>query len=167
MKNIIQRIITLLVILFMFSVCKNCAGSYIKGSDQEYISNLQKMISENNVAQAIYYPEYTEKTIKVMKVPVKTYEFNYFFFVNNKQYEGTRSLSKLPEANNFTIYYLSNNPNINSANPEDELKAELEKENSKSDLYWAIGWGVLGLFTLIGFVVDIKESMSNKTPKNK
>lgn len=140
--------IVLLVICIVF--CKTCTSDYLKGGDNKAISNFEKMIFDNSVVDAQLYPDYKEVTIKVLKIPIKTFEFRYHFLLNGTNYEGQHTFqSKLPESEKLKVYYLKSDPNFNAVDPAELLKSEKEKNSSKKDLYWGIGWGVLGLLSLI------------------
>ncbi len=78
--------------------------------------------------------------------------------MEGKKYEGQHTFSgSLPESSVLSVYYLKDDPNFNCVNPQDSLKSEKEKNTSKSDLYWGIGWGVLALLMAIGLFSKDKE----------
>lgn len=167
MKNLGLKITKLLLILVLFTLCKSCTEDYINGPDKGHIADLEKIIADNTVTEAEYFNEYTEKTVKILKVPVKTYVFDYSFTVNNQVYKGTRSLKELPEYTNFPIYYLFEDPEVNTPTPEEDLKLELEKVSSKSNLYWAIGWAVIALFFTFSLIKDMKTTLQKNKPKTR
>ncbi len=160
----------------MFAVCaffsQQCTRTYLKGGDNKAISNYEKMLFDKSVVDAELYPEYKEITVKVMKVPIKTYEFRYYFELNGKKYEGQNTFqAELPKSDVIPVYYLKDDPNFNCVDPTSLLKTEKEKNSSNSDLYWGIGWGILGLLLLIGTFSKDEETVENKetinqTPKN-
>lgn len=153
----LSKIQSIIGIILFFSLSKSCISDYRKGGDNKAIANYEKMIFDNSIAMAELSSEYKEVTVKVMKVPIKTYEFRYKFNVNNNKYEGTESFSQLPTTNSIKVYYLKTDPYFNCTNPEGNLKAEKEKNASKSSLYWGIGWGVLCLLLVLSFIQELKE----------
>ncbi|MGM5629308.1 hypothetical protein O2K51_00280 [Apibacter raozihei] len=166
MKKILEKVITICILILIFSMCRTCAISYIEGGDNEAIANYEKLLRDNSIVSAEYYPEYKETTIKIMKIPTKVYDFNYFFTVNNTKYEGKRTLYQLPESLHLKVYYLKTDPKFNTATPEEDLKAEKEKNSSNKDLYWAIGWGIFGMLTLIGVIREIAKELKDRKLKN-
>ena len=119
---------------------------YFKGSDKEKVATLSKLISEGKVAVAVLDSEYTEKTVKIAKVPVKTYEIGYTFEADGQAVHGQATLYEAPTEAEVEVKYLPSDPNINSLDPEKELQKEQEKETSNSALY--VG---LGFFAVAGF----------------
>lgn len=125
-------------------------------------TNAKKVAAYTNLVQrgkeitAEYDSEYTERTIKVMRVPVKTYEMKYSFTVNGKTYRGRRVLDKAPTSATLKVWYDPENPAIFSTSPEEDLKAEKESSKSTSMLWIA---GVLGLMSLgtYGKYDDLKK----------
>jgi hypothetical protein len=149
MKLFFDKIITIVMIVFMLSMCKMCTSNYIKGGDNKAIANYKKMIFDKSTATAEYYPDYKVTSVKVMKLPIKTYTFRYHFNVNNENFENERTLNELPTTNTFTLFYLKEDPNFNSVSPKKDLENEKSKNSSNSDLYWGIGWGFFGIIASI------------------
>lgn len=159
MKDFFDRIIQFGIVGFMLFMSKTCSDMHNEGGNNKAISNYKKMIFDNSSTIAEYYPEYKETSIKVMGVPMKSYDFRYFFTVNHVKYEGERVLHNLPKENLFHVFYLKNDPNFNTATPKEDLKHEQEKNSSNSNLYWSIGWGVLGSLILLGLLIEIKDKI--------
>ncbi|MTH16289.1 hypothetical protein [Flavobacterium sp. LC2016-01] len=153
-----EKIWGVVLVIIAFSCCKQCSSEYIKGGDNKAISNYEKMIFDNSTAVAELYPEYKETTVKIAHVPIKTYEFRYHFDVNGNKYEGQHTFSTdLPKSNQLKVYYLKDDPNFNTQDPQTKLDAEKEKNSSNSSLYWAIGWGILGLMMLYGLISELRK----------
>ena len=75
--------------------CKTCAGDYIEGSDKEKVAEYEALIKENTKTTAVYDSVYTEHTVKIAKVPIKTYTIKYKYEVNTSK---KWILSNLPAA---------------------------------------------------------------------
>lgn len=158
MSKIFEKFKGILFFLFCAGMCTQCTKSYINGGDKELIANYETMINDKLTVEAELYSEYKEVTLKVMKVPVKTYDFKYHFEIDNQKYEGEKTFYQLPTNTKLKVYYLKNNPAFNCEDPVKLLLTEKEKNSSKTDLYWGIGWGVLGILTLLGlFMKDTDE----------
>ena len=148
----------LLMAILASLACKTCARNYIKGSDEEKIAQYETMIKENTKTIAVYDSVYTEHTVKIAKVPVKTYSIKYKYEVNGVKYEGEqRALMDPPNTPVVEVYYLKDNPSVHDINPASSLKYEKEKETSNTDLYFAIFWGVLALLLAIGLWVEFRD----------
>ena len=147
----------LLMAILASLACKTCAGDYIEGSDEEKIAQYETMIKENTKTIAVYDSVYTEHTVKIAKVPVKTYSIKYKYEVNGVKYEGEQRLMDPPNTPVVGVYYLKDNPSVNEIDPASSLKYEKEKETSNTDLYFAIFWGVLALFLAIGLLVEFRD----------
>ena len=147
----------LLMTILASLACKTCAGDYIEGSNKEKVAEYEALIKENTKTTAVYDSVYTEHTVKIAKVPIKTYSIKYKYEVNGVKYEGEQSTSKLPESPVVEVYYLKDNPSVHDINPASSLKYEKEKETSNTDLYFAIFWGVLALILAIGLWVEFRD----------
>lgn len=154
-----KKIYPLLTIILLFVLSKSCISDYIKGGDNQAILNYEKMISDHSVTEAELSPEYTETTIKIKGVPVsKMYNFQYEFYLDGVAYQGKASFKNIPESNSVDVYYLKTNPDFSCVDPTEKLETEKEKNHSKKDLYWGIGWGVFCLLTLIGFITELVQT---------
>ena len=107
----------LLMAILASLACKTCAGDYIEGSNKEKVAEYEALIKENTKTTAVYDSVYTEHTVKIAKVPIKTYSIKYKYEVNGVEYEGEQSTSKLPESPVVEVYYLKDNPSIHDINP--------------------------------------------------
>ncbi|MBP2834131.1 hypothetical protein J8281_18180 [Aquimarina sp. U1-2] len=138
------------------TLCNMCVSDHYEGASDTKIERYQTMIIDQSVIEAELSNEYTERTIKILKVPVKTYEFNYIFTVQDIPYTGTLDLQKLPEDTRIKIYYLKDNPNIISLDPYKDLEIEQEKGTSNADLYWGILWGFLAVFSILSLILKFR-----------
>jgi hypothetical protein len=164
MKNLKDKIFGIVLVLIAFSCCKQCTSEYVKGGDNKAISNYEKMLFDDSVVEAELYPDYKQTTIKIAGLPMKSYEFRYHFEIDGNKYEGEHTFNTdLPKSNLLKVYYLKSDPNFNMQNPKSELEKEKEKNSSNSSLYWAIGWGILGIIMLIGLIDEFKKKEEPET----
>jgi hypothetical protein len=157
MRNKISMIIVT-VIFLAFS--RGCISDYIKGGDKEAISNYEKMIADSSVTIGILDSVFTEQTIEIAHIPLKTYEFKYYFKVDDVSYSGKATFDSLPKQSIIKIHYLKNDPGISSTNPKKALYDEKEKETSSSNLIIGIIWGILGILGIFGIVAEFKKKDS-------
>lgn len=158
----LNKIYSIVAIILFFVLSKSCISDYMKGGDNRAISNYEKMLFDNSTTLAELYPEYKEVTVKIMGAPVKHYEFRYKFYVDNMEYEGGHSFDNIPKTSFVKIYYLKKDPHFNCVNPDEKLKIEKQKNSSKNDLYWGIGWGVLFFLSLLMFIKELKKKKSTE-----
>ena len=154
---------TAFMILF-FVLAKSCVSDYVNGGDKSRIVGLEQMINDKTSIIADLSNEYTETTIAKV---VKLYKFDYSFSLNGQSYSGKITLNEIPNTNRLNIYYLSDDPNIVSADPFEDLKSEKEKGNSISDLLVGIIWGILAVILLISLISGFKKREKSKTLENK
>ena len=154
MKNKISAIIAVIV---CFALSKGCISDYMKGGDKDAIVKYETMLKDDSKTTAILQDQYKEVTIKIMKVPVKTYEFKYDYVVEGRNYTGGHTFSTLPTTENLEVFYLKDNPSFSVVDPKGKLASEKEKNSAKGPLYWGIGWGILGLMVLLGFISELRE----------
>lgn len=159
MKNIIYAVIAVTI---CFVCCKSCVSDYIKGGDKTAIARYEKMLADSSVITATLQDQYTEVTVKIMKVPVKTYKFKYDYVVDGHKYTGEHMYTTLPDDPEQDIYYLTSDPSFSSFDPKKELAAEKEKNSAKGPLYWGIGWGIFGVLIIFGFISELKEKRTAK-----
>jgi hypothetical protein len=166
MKEVFEKLVQLGIIALCLVFCQTCTNDYIEGGDNKIISDYQKIISENTFTTATYSPIYKENTIKIAGLPIKTYDLDYSFEVNKLHYKGKKTFTELPKDNQTKVFYLKENPNINSLNPQRDLKAERNKNNATGNLYWGIFWGALSLIMMVGFIINIREFINNRKIEN-
>jgi hypothetical protein len=158
MKNKLSAIIGFII---CFVLCKGCISDYMKGGDKAAIANYEKMLADNSKTTATLHDEYKEVTVKIMKVPVKTYDFKYDYTVDGRSYTGRHIFSELPKTTDLEVYYLNTDHSYSVVDPKEKLDKEKEKNSSKGPLWWGIGWGVLGILVMINF---ISELIGKKAP---
>lgn len=154
MKNKIYAVIAILVCALL---SKSCISDYMKGGDKTAIAKYEAMLADNSKTTATLQEQYKEVTVKIMKVPVKTYEFKYDYTVDGRSYTGEHTFSSLPTTTDLEVYYLKSNPWYSVVDPKSKLDSENEKNASKGPLWWGIGWGILGILVLVGFISELKE----------
>jgi hypothetical protein len=153
MEKIKTGIYSVIGVLLCSFLAKSCFSDYKKGGNKATIQNCEKIIADNSFTTAEFDEEYTEQTIKIMRIPTKTYIFTFKYQVEGKEYNGSNTYTKMPESDTTKVFYLKSNPTMYYLDPVAELKKEKEKNNSNSALYWGIAWCVLALgalFSLIG-----------------
>lgn len=161
-KSLITRILSSILFIVL---CISFLSSHFEGSNQQKINDYEKMIADHTTVLATLSSRYLEKTIKIMRIPSKTYEFDYTFLLDDRSYSGKVTLSALPESRHLALYYLKENPEVISINPVADLKAEKEKETSNASLYWGIIFGILGLLLLLSLISDFSK-MNFRALKN-
>lgn len=95
-----------------------------------------------------------------MKVPTKSYEFQYHYAVNGQTYKGQHTFYELPKTNQLEIYYLKAAPSINCVDPAGRLGNELNNNKSKIPLYIGIAFALLALANLY----DVIQYFRGKNP---
>ena len=162
MKEVFEKLIQLGMIALCLVFCQTCTNDYIKGGDNSAIVKYKKIISDNTYTTATLSPIYTERTIKVAGIPIKNYDFDYSFEIDNQRYEGKKTFSEVPKSSQLKIFYLKENPNFHTLNPQSDLKTEKDKNSATANLYWGIFWGFLSIILLIGFIKNIREFINNR-----
>jgi hypothetical protein len=155
MKN---KIYTVIAILVCIALSKGCFDDYRKGGDKTAIANYETMLADNSKTTATLRDVFKEVTVKIMKVPVKTYEFKYDYTVDGRSFSGEYTFSEMPKTTDLEVYYLKMDPSVSIVDPKSKLDSEKEKNSSKSPLWWGIGWGVLGLLVLLNFIKELREN---------
>lgn len=153
MKNKISSIVAIVICFFL---SKGCISDYMKGGDKAAIANYETMLADNSKTTAILREVYKEVTVKIMKVPVKTYEFKYDYTVDGRSFTGEHTFSELPKTTDLEVYYLKTNPSFSVVDPKGKLESEKEKNSSKSPLWWGIGWGAVCIFTLLNLINELR-----------
>ena len=129
-----KKIINLFLPAFLIIVGIQFTRDYLGDTQNEKKETLQELINNGEQTSATLSNEYTEKTTKIAKIPIKTYEVEYTFLVNETKYSGVKKLKSPPETTNMTVTYLAMNPEKNAINPLAELAEINEYENSSSTL---------------------------------
>jgi hypothetical protein len=158
---IFKKFGTLFAILILFALCRNCANDYTKGANEEVIKNYELMIKEQKTTEATLESLYTERTVKILGVPAKFYDFKYKFTLDGSVYNGeAKNLIEKPKTNSIKVYYSSKDPNYNSNNPKEILESEKDKR-SNSSLYFSIFFGFLLLIS-IKILIDEYKAFKNE-----
>jgi len=151
-------------ILIMMVIANGCFSSHReKQNETKYIPVLKAMMTDNTVAVAKVDPTYKEVSMKIMGIPVKHYEVTYTYEVNGGgPYNGTRTLSNPPTSAEMPLYYAKSDPSYSSFEPEEDIKRITEKAASNSNLYWAIGWFVVAVLALLGYLSEARAYLRAK-----
>lgn len=156
MKKLTRLVFPILLLIIGVQVTRDYFGSSTGEAKEKY----ETLISSGQTTVAQLNSEYKETTIKVAKIPIKTYEVYYTFSVNGKQYNGTKKLRSPPIDRTMQVVYLPSNPVINSINPKEELKKINEMEGEISTLMIGAGVILLGLFLLYNRLKKMKKTKS-------
>jgi len=140
-----NKLLNLLLPVFLLVIGVQFTRDYFGDTSKERRSNLEQLVSSGEETLGILKSEYKEKTIKIAKIPVKTYEVGYDFKIGEKEYSGFKTLKKPPTEPTIKVKYLPTNPEINAANPEEELASLDEYEGSTSTLLIGLGLILAGL----------------------
>ncbi|MCL5246555.1 hypothetical protein M4I21_12090 [Cellulophaga sp. 20_2_10] len=144
-KSVLYRIVLLIVFSLL---AKSCVTDYVYKGDKDKIEQRQQMLDDNTFVIADLSSEYTETTVARV---VKTYKFNYSFTVDNRFYTDEISLTELPSFPKLKLYYLKDDPNVISKDPQGEIASENKKGDSITDLLVGIVWGILAALILLSF----------------
>lgn len=156
MTKLKNNFVSIIVLILLITFCKRCTTDHFRGSNIKLIPIYEKMIADKSTIEAELYPEYTETTLKVMRIPVKSYEFKYHFEIENKTYEGEYTFeSELPKSTKLKVYYLKSDPSYHCTNPQKNLKSLKEKNSSNANLYWGIGWGILSIILGLTILINL------------
>jgi hypothetical protein len=156
----IKAIIAFFFCLSLFVGCCNCIRDYSKVPDEEKIKKFETLAKEGVKITATYATTYTETTIKIMKIPVKTYEMKYYFQVEGVSYSGTQKLNKLPKLPVVEAAYMPKNSSINSPDAKKEAEQVKETENSNFALWLGIILLGIGSLGIIGSYSIIQEEFN-------
>ena len=144
-KSVLYRIVFIIVFSFL---AKSCVSDYIYEGDKDKIAERQQMLDDNTFVMADLSNEYTETTLARV---IKMYKFNYSFTVDGRTYADEISLTTLPNFPQLKLYYLKENPNIVSEDPQADIDTENKKGKSVTDLIFGIVWGILALLMVLSF----------------
>ena len=140
------------------------------------ISNLELLVSEGSKIETVLNKEYKEVTIKIAKLPVKYYEFEYSFNYKGKQYNGNESFSSIPNTLRAEVTFLPENPTINNINPIKDLNELKEDKGSFINLIIGSLMMLVGGFLLYSRIKNIpaknnfdnqRSEFYNNEPKSK
>lgn len=145
-KSVLYRIVLIIVCSLL---AKSCVTDYVYKGDKDKIEQRQQMLDDNTFVMADLSSEYTETTVARV---IKTYKFNYSFTVDGRVYTDEISLTELPSFPKLKLYYLKEDPNIVSEDPQSEITTENKKGDSITDLLVGIVWGILAALILLSFL---------------
>lgn len=145
-KSVLYRIVLIIVCSLL---AKSCVTDYVYKGDKDKIEQRQQMLDDNTFVMADLSSEYTETTVARV---IKTYKFNYSFTVDGRAYTDEISLTELPSFPKLKLYYLKEDPNIVSEDPQSEITTENKKGDSITDLLVGIVWGILAALILLSFL---------------
>ena len=140
-----SRILNLLLPIFLLAIGVQFTRDYFGDTSKKKRNNLEQLISQGEETLGILKSEYKEKTIKIARMLVKTYEVGYTFKVDENEYSGLKTLKSPPTEPTIKVKYLPSNPMINAVNPEAELAALDEYEGNTSTLLVGLGLILAGL----------------------
>jgi hypothetical protein len=116
-------------------------GHYLNLPQNKYkaqINQLENLIKNGISTQAIYDSTYEELK---RKGHTEAIFINFSYFVDNKQYRQKANLTSAPKSLTFEIFYLPENPNIYSRNPQEDYnnaKESLKNEIETPTINWIV-----------------------------
>lgn len=141
MKQLTRLILPIILLILGIQFMSDYFGDTTK----EERVKLEGLVSSGEETLGILNSEYKEKTIKIAKLPIKTYEVSYRFMVEGKEYSGTKTLRDKPTEPTIQVRYLPSNPTINAATPEEELAFLKESKDSAARLLIGLVLTIIGL----------------------
>ncbi|KAA3624615.1 MAG: hypothetical protein DWQ02_22865 [Bacteroidetes bacterium] len=138
MKKLLRLVFPILLLIIGIQFTRDYFGT----SETKTREDLQLLVTSGERTMAILNNEYKEKTIKIAKIPIKTYEVNYTFMVRGKQYKGKKTLDSPPTSLEAEVTYLSIDPTINAIDPAEELSEFIESEGN-------IGYLITGMILFL------------------
>lgn len=142
------KILSFLLPVFLLALGVQFTRDYFGDTAKEERSNLEQLVAQGEETIGFLKSEYTEKTIKIAKVPIKTYEVGYTFKVGEKEYSGVKTLENPPTEPTISVKYLPSDPMVNAADPASELASLNESEGTTTLL---IGLGLILAGAGLGF----------------
>ena len=143
------KIFNLLIPVFLLVIGVQYTRDYFGDTSKEKRARLEQLVANGEETLGILKSEYTERTTKIAKVPIKIYEVGHDFKVGENQYSGVKTLKSPPTEPTMMVTYLPTNPEINAVSPQAELASLDEYEKSTSTLLLGLGLILAGL--VLGF----------------
>ncbi len=140
MKNILQFALPLILIVFGIQLTRDYFGA--TGSERR--AELEQLIAAGAETPGVLADEYTEKTTKVRRARIKTYEVTYKYEVDGKQYSGTKTLQSPPTIPVVVVTYLADNPRLSAIDPAEELSSLTSSEGDTFTLLAGLGLALAG-----------------------
>lgn len=134
-----SKILSFLLPIFMMVIGVQFTRDYFGDTTKEKKAKLEQLVAQGEETIGVLKSEYEEKTMKIAKIPIKTYVIGYTFSVGEKEYEGEKTLTSPPTEPTIGVKYLDSNPMINAANPEEELASLGKSEGDTSTLLIGLG----------------------------
>jgi len=134
-------------VLLMMGGCSFTTDYFSESKQAELdlkVDHYEQLVKSSVEATAVLDSVYKETTMKLMGVPITTYETKYFFNVDDKMYTGIYNPTSPPTIPMITIKYLAADPSINSNDPQHELDLLKDRKVSKSSLYIGLVFLALG-----------------------
>ncbi|MEZ4986025.1 MAG: hypothetical protein R2795_13480 [Saprospiraceae bacterium] len=140
-----NKIFNLLLPAFLLIIGVQFSRDYFGNTSKDERNQLEQLISGGEETFGVLKSEYKEKTVKVAKVPIKTYEVGYDFKVGEKEYSGLKTMKSPPTEPVVKVKYLPSNPEINAVDPEEELASLSAYEGDIFTLLIGLGLILAGL----------------------
>jgi len=140
-----SKIISLLLPLFLIVMGVQFSRDYFGDTTKERRAQLENLVANGEQTTGIVADEYTEKTIKIAKVPIKTYEIDYVFEVGDQEFTGKKALTSPPTEPTVQVSYLPSDPSINEVDPQEAIASLDDTESDSMVLLLGIGLILAGL----------------------
>ncbi|MBO4370058.1 MAG: hypothetical protein J5808_01695 [Paludibacteraceae bacterium] len=160
-------LIKILLVIILGVLAITFIEKYINEGDKEKISQLNQMIDEHTTVTADLSEHYIKETLFKS---ITHYKFDYSFDLNGTNYSGKIYLKGVPDTNKLTIYYLSSDPSIVSADPVHDLENEQDSRSVSSlitGIVLALITGILILSIVMMFKKDDKTKQAEAEPAPK
>ena len=152
------KIISFLLPAILIVIGVQFTRDYFSDTNKEKKATLQQLLTNGKDAEAVLDSEYTEKTVTIARIPVKTYEVKYSFTVDGKNYTGLQVSKTEPAEATVKVKYLPNDPSVNAAGAEQELTDLNEQQDSGRGLYVGLAIIAAGLGLGVYRYISYKKS---------
>ena len=139
-----NKILNLILPVFLLVIGVQFIRDYFGNTAGDREGDLEQLIANGQETMGTLSDEYTEKTVKIAKIPVKTYEVAYSFKVGKESYTGNKSLMAPPTMPLVAVTYLPNDPAVNAIDPADELSNLTKSEGDTTTLLIGLGLFLAG-----------------------
>lgn len=140
------------ILFFVFGVSFMMTNGASQDDATAKIKDYERLVKMPVKAMALMDSTVNVTTVKVMKVPIKTYTCNYYFEVNGTRYASKYSSATEPSKLLMEVSYLAENPAINAFDPGVELASLKEQTSSNMLLYVGSVLALIGAFRIYSFV---------------
>ncbi|MBC5774813.1 hypothetical protein H8S95_12120 [Pontibacter sp. KCTC 32443] len=162
MRNYYKLFIAALLLMGGYSFTTDYFSDEKKQHLEEDIAAYEKLVASPTEAVALLDSVYTERTIKIMGAPIKTYETTYFFEANGQKYTGLYNPTEPPTIPVIPIQYLAEDPSINSADAKKQLASLHEESTSNLSLYLGLGLFLFGGISAYSNISAIRKRRRDK-----